>query len=50
MGALIAVFCVIAVILLFGMIGDKDAENRKNFTLAFCTLVAAITLVVLKFM
>lgn len=29
-------------LLLFGMIGDKDAGNRKNYTYGFITTVAAI--------
>lgn len=40
--------CVVAAILLMGMIGDKDAANRRNYTYAFCTCLAAIILVVMK--
>ena len=50
MGALIAIFSVIAIILLLGMIGDRDANNRKNYTYGFCTIVLAITLLICKFL
>lgn len=45
---LIIFLCVMAVILLMGMIGDKDATNRRNYTYAFCTCLAAIIFVVMK--
>ena len=50
MGALVAIFCIFAIILLLGMIGDKNAENRRNYTYGFCSLVAAITILAIKFM
>jgi len=34
--------CIIAVILLFGMIGDKERQNRINFTYAFLAVILAI--------
>ncbi len=33
-----------ALLLLFGMIGDKNAENRRNFTLGFIVCVAGVIL------
>lgn len=33
---------IMAGFLLFGMIGDKNAGNRKNYTYGFMTTVAAI--------
>lgn len=48
--AILIVFCLAAILLLFGMIGDKDANNRRNYTYGFCTLVAAIVLILIKFM
>jgi len=40
---------VVALILLFGMIGDKVQKNRDNYTMAFVAdLVAIIVLSVLK--
>lgn len=41
-------FSIIAVILLIGMIGDKDADSRKNFTVAFCMSLIAIIAIALK--
>lgn len=49
MSALVAMFVVIAILLLLGMIGDKDANNRRNYTYSFCTVVLAITLLICKF-
>lgn len=49
MGALSAMFCLMAILLLIGMIGGKEVEDRKNFTIAFCVLVLAITALALKF-
>lgn len=42
-------FSLFAIILLFGMIGDKDADNRKNYTIAFCCVVLAIIVFIVKF-
>lgn len=40
---------IIAVILLFGMIGDKEQKNRDNYTKAFVAdLVTIVILSVLK--
>lgn len=33
---------VLAVILLFGMIGDKEEQNRINFTYGFIVVIVAI--------
>lgn len=33
---------IIALFLLWGMVGDRDRENRRNYTLAFIACVAAI--------
>ena len=44
------IFGILSVIFATGMISDNDAENRKNFTIAFCILVVAITVLVIKFM
>ena len=46
---LIIFFCVLATIFAMGMIADKDANNRKNFAIAFCTLIIAIIVFVIKF-
>lgn len=35
-------FGILAVILLLGMIGDKDAQNRINFTYGFVAVILAI--------
>ena len=35
---------IIAVILLFGMIGDKEQKNRDNYTMAFVANLAAIVI------
>lgn len=45
MTLLIIFVCVVAGILLLGMIADSDAENRKNFTYAFCTCLLALTMI-----
>lgn len=45
---LIVFLCIVAVILLMGMIGDKDAANRRNYTYAFCTCLIALIIVVMK--
>ena len=37
-------FAVLAVILLFGMIGDKNEKNRRNFTYGFIAVVIGITI------
>ena len=42
-------FCVLAAIFALGMIADRDANNRKNFAIAFCTLIIAIVVFVIKF-
>ncbi|MEE1303064.1 MAG: hypothetical protein UHD64_09815 [Bacteroidales bacterium] len=42
-------FGILAIIFALGMIADKDANNRKNFTIAFCLLVIAITVFIIKF-
>lgn len=36
---------VAALILLWGMIGDKDADNRRNYTLGFISCVAGVILI-----
>ena len=41
---MVAFLAVMAVILLLGMIADKDSENRKNFTYAFMTVIMAIAI------
>lgn len=48
MVAILILFSLMAVILLFGMIGDKDANNRKNFTYGFVALVIVIAITILK--
>lgn len=35
-------YAIIAVVLLFGMIGDKNMDSRKNYTIGFVASVAAI--------
>lgn len=50
MAVILVLFLVASAILFFGMIGDKDANNRKNYMCAFCTLVLAIVFIVYKFM
>lgn len=35
---------LLAVVLLFGMIGDKEQENRNNYTKAFIADLAAIVI------
>ena len=47
---ILILFSVFALIFLIGMIGDKDAENRRSFAFAFCTLVLAIVLILYKFL
>lgn len=42
-------FGILATVFALGMIADKDAENRRNFTIAFVTLIVAITVLVIKF-
>ena len=42
-------FGILAIIFALGMIADKDADNRKNFTIAFVTLIVAITVLIIKF-
>ena len=46
MDVTIIIFTVMTVILFFGMIADRDAENRRNFSQAF--MVAIVAVVVLK--
>lgn len=41
-------FMVVAIILLLGMIGDQREDNRRNYTYAFCVVVAAIVLIIFK--
>lgn len=36
---------ILAVILLFGMIGDKEEQNRINFTWGFIVVIAAIAVI-----
>lgn len=48
MNAILAIFIILSIILLLGMIGDKDSQNRKNYTYAFCTLVIAIVVIAFK--
>lgn len=48
MVAVLILFSLMAVILFFGMVGDKDANNRKNFTYGFVALVIAILAISLK--
>lgn len=50
MRAIFAILCIFMTLLLFGMIGDKDAQNRKNFTYGFCATVIAIAVMIHKFM
>lgn len=50
MAIILILFVLAFIICLFGMIGDKDANNRKNYTYAFCTLVLAIVFILYKFM
>lgn len=50
MGALFAILSIFMTILLLGMVGDKDAQNRKNFTYGFCAVVFAIVIMVIKCM
>lgn len=47
---LITFACVLAMILMMGMIGDKDASNRKNFTIAFCIVILMIIVLTIKFL
>lgn len=35
-------FAILTAVLLFGMIGDKEKDNRKNYTIGFVATVAAI--------
>lgn len=35
-------FAIMAVIFFFGMIGDKDKDERKRYTYAFITVVFGI--------
>ena len=35
---------IAALILLWGMIGDRDADNRQNFTFGFIICVAGVIL------
>jgi hypothetical protein len=41
---MLILFVLFAIILFFGMIGDKDKTNRCNFTYAFIVCVVAIIL------
>lgn len=50
MGAMLTIFTIIMIILLLGMVGDGDVNNRKNYTLAFCTVVIAIMILSLRCM
>ena len=35
-------FAILALIMFFGMVGDKEQKNRDNFTVAFVALVVCI--------
>lgn len=48
METIVAMFCIFAILLLLGMVGDRNAENRKNYASGFCVLVIAITVLALK--
>ena len=39
---MIIIFAILAFILLFGMIGDKEQKNRDNYTKCFIALVIGI--------
>lgn len=39
---MILFFAILAFILFCGMIGDKEAGNRKNFTYGFIAVIAGI--------
>ena len=41
-------FCIMALVMMIGMVADNDVDNRKNFTLAFCLLVIAIIAFAIK--
>lgn len=45
---LIIFLCIAAVVLLIGMIGDKEAANRRNYTYAFCMCLFTIIAIVLS--
>lgn len=44
---MIIFFCILAALFALAMIGDKEKDNRRNYTIAF--LVSAILAVLLKF-
>ena len=39
---MIIFLAILAFILLFGMMGDKEQQNRNNFTYAFIVVIIAI--------
>lgn len=44
--AVLISFGLIAIFLLFGMIGENNLDNHKDYTIAFCTIIAAIAVIV----
>ena len=49
MAAVMILFSLFATILLFGMIGDKEANNRRNYTYAFCSVVIVSAIIIFKY-
>ena len=47
---LVIYLCILASVLFAGMVGDKSAENRRNFVYAFCVCIIAATAAALKIM
>lgn len=38
-------FGILAVVFTLGMIGDKEKDNRRNYTIGFLACIAAIVLI-----
>lgn len=48
MASLIIYMCVVSTFLLFGMVGDREEKNRRNYTYAFCTCIIAMAVLAMK--
>ena len=47
MAILVILLMLVGIIFFLGMMGDKEQENRKNYTQAFCVVVAAVALLLI---
>lgn len=46
MTGLLIFTCGCSTLLLLGMIGGKDPEDKKNYTYGFCTTMLALTMII----